>query len=586
MTCCILFSILFPGDRIQQIDPTVSQRRDVTARHFILGRDDDIYLYSAIADSPRTLGMSGYLDIVVTALDRSRVSLTCCVLQDGDNVTVYVTPASAHFRSYMTRSTLGERVSEYFIPSLYLARQYRCTVSSSRAATPRYVTLTSSSTCSSNINDYVPIIYPKIAGPESLALCAKIAFSPGLNKQKLVEWFEMQRELGVDRILIFSLAVDESINRIFRYYQDMGLLEVHPYELPGEPKRRSLNEAFKRTRQFVQDETMSLLDCKQRMAGYDFVLSHDLDEMVIPRENLSLKPFFKESLSRYPEAAGFYFYTSFFITDWTASNPKQKLIVKSYRKSREPRWESYKFVFIPDRVMSILTHEIFPKQGYTTCSENRDRGNTVVSGGQPVTPSSCIVVSLLHRPVAQPSETNWHRPSETYRHRPSETYRHRPSETYRHRPSETYRHRPSETYRHRPSETYRHRPSETYRHRPSETYRHRPSETYRHRPSETYRHRPSETYRHRPSETYRHRPSETYRHRPSETYRHRPSETYRHRPSETYRHRPSETYRHRPSETYRHRPSETYRHRPSETYRHRPSETYRHRPSENYRDLM
>ncbi|KAH9508257.1 hypothetical protein Btru_050626 [Bulinus truncatus] len=338
---------------MDKIKFTVTQKSQVSARPpFVHGHVDEIYLYSAIAHGTRGPGSSSVLKVMVTTMDMSKSSLNCCVLRERDNVPAYVTSSSVYFQ-----------VSDSS-PSIYVARQYKCSVPSP-GAPPRFVTLTSSPSCSSNISDYIPIIYPEIV-PNGLALCAKIAFSPGLDTQKVVEWFEMQRELGVDRILIFNLGVDDAINRIFRYYQNLGLLEIQPYALPGEPKNRNLNESFKRTAQFNHDESMSLLDCKQRMSGYDFVLSHDLDEMVIPRDNVSLKTFFKGSLSKHPDAAGFFFDTSFFITDWTPSNPEEKLLVKRYRISREPRWECYKFVYIPERVKSILTHSVFAQQGYNT----------------------------------------------------------------------------------------------------------------------------------------------------------------------------------------------------------------------------
>nr|KAI8734384.1 hypothetical protein BgiMline_027698 [Biomphalaria glabrata] len=361
LCCCLLLtSILLPRDSYLKIQVTESPRREKSVHYFIPGRYDDIYMYSAIADDPKTLHAGSAVDVVVTALDKTRVSLTCCMLLDGDNGTVFVTPASVYFRNYITLRSFTHIASEYFHPSTYLARQYRCT-SQSR---PRYVTLTSSA-CPDSINDYLPVTYPNVS-PRGLALCAKVARSPDLNVQKLAEWFEVQRHLGVDKIVVYNLGVDNAIGAIFRYYQNLGLLELLAYELPGEPRSRNLNEVFKRTRQFVQDESVPVLDCKLRMSGYDFVLSHDLDEMVIPRENIPLKRLLKESLATYPNAAGFYLYTSFFLLDWTATNPKQKLIVKAYRTSTVPRWEAIKFVFIPERTRTILTHEIFPRPKYDT----------------------------------------------------------------------------------------------------------------------------------------------------------------------------------------------------------------------------
>ena len=49
-----------------------------------------------------------------------------------------------------------------------------------------------------------------------------------------MEWFEIQRLLGVDHIQIMDADNPEPVQKVFRYYKDMGLLNPLPYELPGE----------------------------------------------------------------------------------------------------------------------------------------------------------------------------------------------------------------------------------------------------------------------------------------------------------------------------------------------------------------
>ncbi|CAL1543241.1 unnamed protein product [Lymnaea stagnalis] len=369
-----IISTLRSQGEYREWTPRSLPTRDPSVKHFIYGRDSDVYLYSAIANDPSRRGNSSatkdqpirdQLDIVVTTLDKARVSYECCVLY-GDLKRVYVTPARVYFRYYPTKYSVGAQLKEYFHPTVYVARQFSCSVPVLKGAPlPAKITLTSSSQCSSDVNDYLEVLYPP-RHPGGLAVCAKIAHSGGLDPGKVIEWFEMQRLLGVDKILIYDLGNQESINTVFRYYRKLGILDVQPYELPGTPKDRSLKEGFKRTPQFVQDETMAVLECRHRMGGYSYVLSHDLDEMVIPRENISIKTLLEESLALYPNAAGFYFFTEFFILTWGPTHPDERLMVKRYRKTREPRWECYKYVYVTDRVISMLTHEIFPKDSYTT----------------------------------------------------------------------------------------------------------------------------------------------------------------------------------------------------------------------------
>ena len=70
-------------------------------------------------------------------------------------------------------------------------------------------------------------------------------------------------------------------------------MERVPYSLAGEPTDRSLDEELKHTLQFEMDETMAVLECRQRLSGHGIVLSIDKDEVVIPRGDVPLKIFLK-----------------------------------------------------------------------------------------------------------------------------------------------------------------------------------------------------------------------------------------------------------------------------------------------------
>ncbi|KAK3792702.1 hypothetical protein RRG08_064799 [Elysia crispata] len=61
----------------------------------------------------------------------------------------------------------------------------------------------------------------------------------------------------------------------------------------GSPRGRSLEEDFKRTAQFTQDETLAVLECRVRLSGYGMVLSMDKDEVLVPRQDVSLKTLLK-----------------------------------------------------------------------------------------------------------------------------------------------------------------------------------------------------------------------------------------------------------------------------------------------------
>ncbi|XP_059175490.1 uncharacterized protein LOC131955384 isoform X2 [Physella acuta] len=293
--------------------------------------NEEIYIYSAIAnieyvDKKKQLEnkqiASFDAELILTTMDATKQGYNCCVIyHDSESVTLTLSPASYYLREYIVGGPSNEK--------LYVARQYVCrgTVTSVNNM-PEYVTLTSSSKCPTDQKNFLKVLYP--TKQPGIALCGKIAHSGGIDPQKAIEWFEMQKLLGVDKILIYDLGNPEGLTRVFRHYQQEGILDLQPYELIGEPKTRTLSEAYKRTAQFNYDETLSVLECRHRMAGYDYIISHDVDEMIIPRKEVDFKTFFQEKWSQHPTASALFFHTEFFLTTWPASNPEEQLMVKRF----------------------------------------------------------------------------------------------------------------------------------------------------------------------------------------------------------------------------------------------------------------
>ncbi|CAG5115940.1 unnamed protein product, partial [Candidula unifasciata] len=267
--------------------PAATSRQGTTAKYFVRARDQEIYMYSAVTN--RHHPVNNAINIIITTLSASRASLQCCVVLDGK--TLYVTPAETFFRYSTSDVAFIANILEFFSDGhLYRARQYSCSLPDI-GHSAEYVTLTSS-LCSPDIRDYLKILHPPPV-PGGLALCAKIAYNGGLDPEKFIEWVEVQRLLGVDKILIFDLGNPENLTRVFRYYQNQGILDVQPYELPGYPENRTIWGAATATDQFHHDESMAVLECNQRMSGYTFVMSHDVDEFIIPRQDVTLKQFFQ-----------------------------------------------------------------------------------------------------------------------------------------------------------------------------------------------------------------------------------------------------------------------------------------------------
>lgn len=360
---CVIYVISMQGPGVVgRYEPwvaiTLPRPKGHIHKHFWRARDQELYIYSAIANTHYPV--SREVNIVFTVMDQARSrSLDCCILLD--NRTVFVTPASKYFYYRSINFPIVGDVDEYMHPDDYLARQYTCAVPETGHRV-HHATLTSSY-CSSDPRDYVPVLYPERV-PGGLAICGKVAYGGELDPEKLIEWFEVQRLLGVDKVLIYNLNNPETVLKVFRHYQKTGFLDLQPYELPGRPYNRTMND--KGMYQFHHDESLAVLECRQRMGGYTYVMSHDLDEFIIPRMDVGLKTFFQEKMQQYQDSAGFYFFAEFFVYGWGATNPEEDMMVTRFRRATQPHWECTKYVILPSRVISITTHSIFPMSHYST----------------------------------------------------------------------------------------------------------------------------------------------------------------------------------------------------------------------------
>ncbi|XP_046554935.1 uncharacterized protein LOC124264243 [Haliotis rubra] len=165
--------------------------------------------------------------VVVNAFDGSNARLVCCVLEDGRKLHVTWASTLRQFHHYMYLSTL----TELFYTAPYPARQISCPlVSPPDGAT--HVSL-SSSTCSTDPDQYQTIVHAAERAGQ-LAVCGKIAYSHTLKPERLVEWFEFQRIMGVDMVLIFTLDVTRDVQMVLDFYVKQGLLTIVPYQLPGD----------------------------------------------------------------------------------------------------------------------------------------------------------------------------------------------------------------------------------------------------------------------------------------------------------------------------------------------------------------
>lgn len=89
-----------------------------------------------------------------------------------------------------------------------------------------------------NDDSFLTIFYPKHE-VEKLALCTKVAFGY-LNPRMLIEWFEMQKILGVDQVVTLVMdGLNEEALEVLHHYRRQGMAYLHPYQTRQKKQRKN-----------------------------------------------------------------------------------------------------------------------------------------------------------------------------------------------------------------------------------------------------------------------------------------------------------------------------------------------------------
>uniref|UniRef100_A0A2H1WBD4 Glycosyltransferase family 92 protein n=1 Tax=Spodoptera frugiperda TaxID=7108 RepID=A0A2H1WBD4_SPOFR len=106
---------------------------------------------------------------------------------------------------------------------------------------------------------------------------------------RLVEWIELVRLLGADKIFFYELQVHPNITKVLDHYVQQGTVTVTPVTLPGgQPNLPGLQHMYlkKKLTHKRQMELIPYNDCLYRhMYEYRWLALLDIDEVIVPLED-------------------------------------------------------------------------------------------------------------------------------------------------------------------------------------------------------------------------------------------------------------------------------------------------------------
>ncbi|XP_063541610.1 uncharacterized protein LOC134750379 [Cydia strobilella] len=157
---------------------------------------------------------------------------------------------------------------------------------------------------------------------KEFAVCVKgLDFQHEDLSVRLVEWIELVRLLGADKVFFYELQVHPNISKVLAYYRARGIVESTPITLPGgQPNLPGLQHVYmkKRLNNKRQMELVPYNDCLYRhMYQYRWITLLDVDEVIVPMED----PDWSSLLKRQPPGITYYAQNVYYLDELAGREP-------------------------------------------------------------------------------------------------------------------------------------------------------------------------------------------------------------------------------------------------------------------------
>lgn len=179
-----------------------------------------VHIFSAVAQAKKYWSLIEF--IVLNVLDGSiDCKYDCCIYGDNE---LYV---------HREQAIIKETYNQHNELAMHIAKQYQCSVQQINFKTKNIQLVGDAESCNFSLGVH-SVIYPAVKENE-FAICTKIAYNY-LNPLHLIEWFEYQKMMFVDTVLISLQNINEDAHTVFKYYEREGIAKLIPYpsKLPGD----------------------------------------------------------------------------------------------------------------------------------------------------------------------------------------------------------------------------------------------------------------------------------------------------------------------------------------------------------------
>ena len=243
----------------------------------------NFYLYNAYYDDRERGGPLATVRLLAM-IDRVQPPLVTCLLWYPQLSQPVITLATF---TYVWYGKWGNYKDGVLQPYLVNCKVPRLQTSSGRLQAPSSVSL-AIDRCSKLTNNLRVVDARPAGGKGDFAVCVKgLDFLHQDLSVRLVEWIELLRLLGAQKVFLYQLETHPNISKILNYYaEEDGFIQLTKLTLPGEqPNLPGFRHLFLKNRLTSkrQNELIPYNDCLYRnLHSFRYLVLLDIDEIIMP----------------------------------------------------------------------------------------------------------------------------------------------------------------------------------------------------------------------------------------------------------------------------------------------------------------
>ncbi|XP_054279522.1 uncharacterized protein LOC128997811 [Macrosteles quadrilineatus] len=317
------------------------------------------YLYAAYYDN-RTLSRIGPSVRILAMVDRvdPNVIIYCQMWFQNIKEPVVVKVAKYNYIWHKSWGSPGPGDLHPYLMTCPIPREYRNEVPDSVGIVEEKCDMSSNN---------LRVIYKKPEKKKDFAVCVKGLDFPYQDVSvRLIEWIELLKVLGADKIIFYQYQVHQNISKVLKFYQEEGNVDVVPITLPGyQPNIPGLQHEYLKDHSFriLRNEPIHFNDCLYKnLYSYKYIVLMDSDEVIMPKKESSWEGLL-HSLSPGKIKDSYYVQNVYFFDDlrqhgWTEEIPQYMHMLQHVYRSRNFTMPGHyiKAFHDPERILTLHNH--------------------------------------------------------------------------------------------------------------------------------------------------------------------------------------------------------------------------------------